>query len=197
MCIIIYCQINEFSSNQINWVLSRRSSLQFPFFNFFWQFLWALFFSTTTIPKQLPKITIYDGPHKLGAIYLTNGGVIIFNCIIDDHPPTTNARSYSHQQITQSFLQVSNSYLLAGKSSIGMQFNFVFVADGHKNHGKPTLNLQSREYLDFLFQTLKKTHRNLFIYNPKANEHYCIVVQMIPIYIRPPKALNGSKKGIE
>jgi hypothetical protein len=80
------------------------------------------------------------------------------------HPPTTNASSYSHQQITQSFLQVSNSYLLAGKSSIGMQFNFVFVSHGHKNHGKPTLNLQSGEYLDFLFQTLKKTHRNLFIY---------------------------------
>jgi len=79
-------------------------------------------------------------------------------------PPTTNASSYSHQQITQSFLQVSNSYLLAGKSSIGMQFHFVFVSHGHKNRGKPTLNLQSREYLDFLFQTLKKTHRNLFIY---------------------------------
>ncbi len=116
-------------------------------------------------------------------------------------PPTTNASSYSHQQITQSFLQVSNSYLLVGKSSIGMQFNFVFVSHGHKNRGKPTLNLQSGEYLDFLFQTLKKTHRNLFIYlfiyNPKANEHYCIVVKMIPIYIRPPKALNGSIKEIK
>lgn len=111
-------------------------------------------------PKQLPKIPVHDGPYKLGAIYLTNGAIIIFNRIIDDHPPTTNASSYSHQQITQSFLQVSNSSLLAGKSSIGMQFNFVFVSHGHKNHGKPTLNLQSGEYLDFLFQTLKKTHRN-------------------------------------
>jgi hypothetical protein len=85
--------------------------------------------------------------------------------------------------------------------SIGMQFNFVFVSHGHKNRGKPTLNLQSGEYLDFIFQTLKKTHRNLFIYlfiyNPKANEHYCIVVKMIPIYIRPPKALNGSIKEIK
>ncbi len=48
MCMIIYCQINEFSSNQINWVLSQCSSLQFPFKFFFWQFLWALF-------SQLPQ----------------------------------------------------------------------------------------------------------------------------------------------
>jgi hypothetical protein len=155
-------------------------------------------------PKQLPKTPIHDGPHKLGAIYLTNGGVIIFNCIIDDHPPTTNARSYSHQQITQSFLQVSNSYLLAGKK-FHWHANSILcllLMDTKTMENRPTLNLQSREYLDFLFQTLKKTQRNLFnflinFFNPKANEHYCIVVKMIPIYVRPPKALNGSKKGIK
>ncbi len=79
------------------------------------------------------------------------------------YPSLTEAvsKAFFGQMFLIGLLQVSNSYLFAGKSSIGMQFNFVFVAHGDKNHGKPTLNLQSREYLDFLFQTVKKTHRNL------------------------------------